>query len=556
MVTQALTIKNPLPSEQYTGPVQMQVWQDTLYGTFMFYPKATDTNIVLSSSQPTTQAGYLVALTATVIPDPSVLASSGELPSGTITFYDGCAQIGSPQPLINGIATLNTSWSTASSSSHIIEAVYSGDSNYFNNDASVLNQTVTASGTAIPYIDAGGVQPVSGSVGTTVQITGQNFGTSGTLTFNGIPASTSAWSTSSITATVPAGATSGPLVVTSNSYSSNSVYFAVNVAPAQTTTTVSLTPEVSLSGKSVDAHVAVTGTVVGVSIPGSVSCTVSSSAGSTSISSPIAEASSSADITLTTLTGLPTVSGSGTSSVSYSVSCSFTSSDSSYQGSQSNTATGAVTKAVASTSTPTTGLNVPRENQQANLLQDGTILITGGDNSDGPISTSEIFSGNSFSLAAPMSVARTGHQATLLSNSTGQILVTGGTDGLGDVYSSAELFTRGPVPGDPGAFGPTTLYDPIAGAFTSTVTSMNVARTSHAATQLISGKVLITGGLDSYGNPLNSAELFDPTAGTFAFTSGSMQAARYGHNATLLADGTVLLTGGTGQLCRNLYSGY
>ncbi len=554
MVTQALTIKNPLPSEHYTGPVQMQVWQDSLYGTFMFYPKATDTAIVLSSSQPITQVGDSVTLTATVIPDPAIVTSSGALPTGTITFFDGCTQIGNPVPLANGIATVVTSWSTASPSSHTIEASYSGDSNYFNNDAFVLSQTVAASTAAIPYINAGGIQPSSGSAGSTITISGQNFGAAGVVTFNGIPASTSAWSTNSITATVPAGATSGPLVVTSNNYASNSVYFAVKVAPAQTTTTVALTPVVSLSGKSVGANVEVTGSVAGESISGSVSCTVSSSTGSASISSTIAATASPAEVVLTPLPGVPTVSGSGSSSVSYTVSCSFTSTNPSYSGSQSNTVTGTVTNAAASTRTPTTGLNVQRENQQANLLQDGTILITGGENSNGPISTSEIFGGNSFSLAASMSVARTGHQATLLSNSTGQVLITGGTDNLGDVYSSAELFTRGSVPGAPGAFGPTTLYDPVAGAFTSTVSSMNIARTSHAATELISGRILITGGLDANGEPLSSAELFDPTAGTFTYTSGSMVSARYGHNATLLSDGTVLLSGGTGDNTAEIYN--
>ncbi len=554
LVTQALTIKNPLPDEQYTGPVQMQVWQDSLYGTFMFYPKATDTSIALSSSQPVTLAGYSVALTASVIPDPTVFATSGKLPTGTITFYDGCEQIGTPQVLVNGIATVNTTWATASSGSHAILAVYSGDTAYFNNDSSVFTQTVSTGGTAIPYINAGGVQPTSGSVGTAVQITGQNFGTTGVVTFNGIPASTSALSANLITATVPAGAMSGPLVVTSNNYASNSVFFTVNVAPTQTTTTLSLTPAVSLTGKSVNAHVLVSGAISGTPILGSLSCTVTSLTGTVSVSSQITASSPSVDIALTPATGLPTLSSGGASSASFTVSCSFTSSNSNYTGSQSNPATGIVTDASTAVSVPTTGLHVARENQQANLLQDGTILVTGGDNADGPIATSEIFMGSSFTLAAQLSVARTGHQATLLSNSSGQVLVTGGTDGVGDVYSSAELFTRGTVPGDPGAFGPTTLYDAAAGAFTSTVTSMNVARTSHTATQLISGKVLITGGLDPNGNPLNSAELFDPTAGTFTYTAGSMQAARHGHTATLLTDGTVLLTGGTGDITAEIYT--
>jgi hypothetical protein len=543
--TQALSIKNPLPGDNYGGPVQMQVWQDTLYGTYMFYPKATDTTVALSSSQITTQAGDSVTFIAVVTPDPSLLSSGNGLfvPGGDVTFYDGCNVIGGgPQPLVNGIAIVNTSWPSSSPATHTIQAVYSGDDVYFHNDAPALTETVRDNTSNLPYIN--GITPTSGSAGTVVTINGKNFGTSGyAVTFNGIPASATSPYTDVINATVPAGATTGPIVVTANNYSSNGVLFTVTNPPATTTTTLMLSPMVSLSGYPASAHVVVIG-AGGLPITGSVSCNVTSPAGTASTPSvALNSTTSSVDISLP---GLPTVPSGASATAAYTASCTFASSNSNYTGSQSNQVIGTVTNAPAATNTPTTGLNVARENQQANLLQDGTVLITGGDDADGDaLSSTEIFSGNSFTLASPMSVARTLHQATLLSDSTGQVLVTGGTDAQGNVYSSAELFTPGPVPSDPGSFNATTLYDPTAKAFTTTVTSMNVARFLHTATQLVSGKVLIAGGLDANGNPLSSAELYDPTTGNFTLTSGSLQVARYAHTATLLSDGTVLIAGGT-----------
>src|SRR5208283_3128535 len=60
---------------------------------------------------------------------------------------------------------------------------------------------------------------------------------------------------------------------------------------------------------------------------------------------------------------------------------------------------------------------------------------------------------------------------------------------------------------------------------------------------LADGRVLITGGLDSSGDPLSSAEIFDPAKGTYS-TTGSMKTTRFGHTATLLGNGKVLVAGG------------
>jgi hypothetical protein len=73
--------------------------------------------------------------------------------------------------------------------------------------------------------------PSSGPVGTSVVINGGGFnatqGTS-TVTFNGVPATVSAWSASSITVVVPSGATTGSVVVKVGGLTSNGSTFTVS----------------------------------------------------------------------------------------------------------------------------------------------------------------------------------------------------------------------------------------------------------------------------------------------------------------------------------------
>ena len=80
------------------------------------------------------------------------------------------------------------------------------------------------------------VSATTGSIGSQVVISGSNFGTSqrsGVVFFNDTPATVSSWSATSITTTVPSGATSGPLVVSvaPSMNDSNPVEFAVTSTP-------------------------------------------------------------------------------------------------------------------------------------------------------------------------------------------------------------------------------------------------------------------------------------------------------------------------------------
>src|SRR5206468_1409145 len=88
---------------------------------------------------------------------------------------------------------------------------------------------VASNGIWFPAPNITTVSPTSGSVGSSVTVTGTNFRSSpGTVFFNGTPGTvTSSWA-NTLTVTVPAGATTGNVVVkTFNGILSNGVNFTV-----------------------------------------------------------------------------------------------------------------------------------------------------------------------------------------------------------------------------------------------------------------------------------------------------------------------------------------
>jgi hypothetical protein len=135
-----------------------------------------------------------------------------------------------------------------------------------------------------------------------------------------------------------------------------------------------------------------------------------------------------------------------------------------------------------------------------------------------------------FSSAGSMKTAREYATATLLPG--GRILVAGGNN---NSSSGIDLATA-------------ELFDPTTDLFTSTG-SMATARSTHAATSLPDGRVLITGGDGVQGGhavTLATSELYDPGSGAFGPT-GSMSTGRSYHSAVPLADGRVLVAGGSGS---------
>jgi hypothetical protein len=174
------------------------------------------------------------------------------------------------------------------------------------------------------------------------------------------------------------------------------------------------------------------------------------------------------------------------------------------------------------TFTPIHSMTTARGAHTATLLDNGQVLIAGGD-STGTVGTAELFNPatRTFTRAGTMNHPRVGHVAVRLTK--GRVLIIGG-DAAGN---TAEIF------------------DPTTGRFSPTG-SMLQSRTWFTATLISGGNVLITGGL--WGSDLlSSAEIYDPTSGRFSAIH-AMAVARAGHTATTLLNGTVLIAGGRGQL--------
>ena len=166
-----------------------------------------------------------------------------------------------------------------------------------------------------------------------------------------------------------------------------------------------------------------------------------------------------------------------------------------------------------------------RNSHIATLLQDGRVLIVGGTS----LNTAEVYdpTTQTFSATGSTTVPRfSGITATLLAD--GRVLIAGGADRQSpSVRNSAEL------------------YDPQTGTFTATG-SMTLARQFHTAARLPDGSVLVSGGrhLTTAPRPLSSHERYLPGSGTFV-PAGGMFTQRSSHTATVLANGRVVLIGGS-----------
>jgi serine/threonine protein kinase len=175
-----------------------------------------------------------------------------------------------------------------------------------------------------------------------------------------------------------------------------------------------------------------------------------------------------------------------------------------------------------STWTSTGSLNVGRTEQTATLLSSGKVLVAGG--YAGPVlNSAELYDpvAGTWTFTGSMIQLRTRHTATLLSDGT--VLVVGGWDGT--MTNTAER------------------YDPGTGSW-SMVSNMLIIRADHTATLLPNGKVLIAGGAQYNNTVTGESELYDPATNTWSPT-GSMNVARSGHTAVLLPNGEVLAIGGS-----------
>jgi hypothetical protein len=186
----------------------------------------------------------------------SISPTSGPVGSAiTITGSNFGATQGSSTVTLAGTAMAVLSWNATGIIAQIPTTATSGN-------VVVTVGGVASNGVAFTLVQVPGIlalSPALGLAGTSVTISGANFGSSqgtSTVTFNGTPANTiQTWNATTIVASVPSGTSTGPVVVTVGGVASNGVTFTVATPPSIT----SLSP----TSGAISTAVTVTGTNFG-----------------------------------------------------------------------------------------------------------------------------------------------------------------------------------------------------------------------------------------------------------------------------------------------------
>jgi IPT/TIG domain-containing protein len=193
---------------------------------------------------PVTWQAVVVAVSAAAASNPNQVNLSWTASSetgGSISSYlvERCQGVG-----CTGFSQIGSSATTVYSDSGVTGSttysyrVRAQDSSSNVGPYSNTATVTTPAGVPAPSITS--LSPTSGPVGTAVTITGVNFGaTQGTSTvsFNGAAATATSWSSTSIVAPVPTGATTGNVTVTVGGQTSNGVIFTIAAAPPPGTIT-------------------------------------------------------------------------------------------------------------------------------------------------------------------------------------------------------------------------------------------------------------------------------------------------------------------------------
>ena len=197
----------------------------------------------------------------------------------------------------------------------------------------------------------------------------------------------------------------------------------------------------------------------------------------------------------------------------------------------------------------TGSLRTGRKFHTATLLTDGRGLVVGGFDSTGKCrNTAELYNPSTStwnSTNNDLSVPRCHHAATLLTDYSGEVFVTGGVGSDGVYLASTEVF------------------DPVTNSWSSNPRDdMRTPRAYHAAVSLERRDVLVVGGYN--GAYISSVEQWRTDTPLTPWNPvGDLKTPRANHTVTLVVDtGRVLVAGGTttggspvdsAEFCTNFY---
>jgi N-acetylneuraminic acid mutarotase len=162
-----------------------------------------------------------------------------------------------------------------------------------------------------------------------------------------------------------------------------------------------------------------------------------------------------------------------------------------------------------------------RSDHAATALQDGRVLVTGGNANTTLLTSTEIYNprADRWTEAAPLPRARTQHSAVTLVD--GRVLVSGGIDADGAPTST------------------TFIYDPRTDSW-SDGPLMTIKRLQQVVVPLPNGDVLVAGG---DGPASGTSEVYRFAEGRFV-ASGTLVTPRLVAQGAALPDGRVVLSGG------------
>lgn len=170
----------------------------------------------------------------------------------------------------------------------------------------------------------------------------------------------------------------------------------------------------------------------------------------------------------------------------------------------------------------TDSMSTARRRAQSQVLNNGKVLVFGGDNSGSTkFNSAELYdpSTGHWSPAANMNDTRTNFASVLLNN--GKVLA---------------------ISGDPSGGTTCELYDPSNNTWSYTG-SLATTRNAPGAVKLANGNVLVVGGYQA-----DSSEIYDVGTGQWHFNGEPQYSHSQGPALTLLSDGKVLCSGGTNEL--------